>query len=123
MNKKLKEFRRIRALQSIPRSEKFGNKRNCVKFWKGTSYEHFRVMSDIVWKLANQGYECFTEVTMRNGKRADIIAVSLNGEVYAIEVLKSEPEARYEAKLDSYPIEYTLVRVECKDFDINKWEL
>ena len=123
MNKKLKEFRKIRALQEIPRSSRYGSLTNCSKFWYGIGHEHYRVMSDIVWKLASQDFECYTEVTLNNGKRMDIVAISPSGDLYNVEVLNSEKEDRYNEKLESYPIEFTMVQVFTKDFDINTWKL
>jgi len=120
MNKKEKSFKKIRALQQIAYTDR--NKRNCARYWKGVSYEHWRVMSDIVWKLANQGYEVFTECTVK-GNRMDMVAISSSGDLFCIEILKSEPEARYEQKLNDYDINFQMVKVRTKNFKIEDWEL
>jgi len=123
MNKRTRQFRKMMALKNIPRKEVMGNKRNCSKFWKGVTYEHYRVMSDIVWKLASQDYECYTEVTLYNGSRADIVAISPQGDLNIIEVLHTESEKKYTEKLNKYPIEFNMVSVRTKDFNLEEWDL
>lgn len=122
MNKKA-EFKKYRLMQTIKFSSRSGNKIGCSKCWKGVSYNHWRVMSDIVWKLVNYGYTVFTEVEFTNGKRADIVCIIDSGDGVIIEILDSETDEGYDEKLDSYPIEFNMVKVRTKDFDINKWEL
>jgi hypothetical protein len=125
MNKKEKEFRKIRALQQIPYSDRV-SKRNCVKIWgsdkKINSYEHERVKFDICYKLISQGYQTWTEVNVDN-MRMDVVAISPDGTLYCIEVLNSEEDKRYEEKLNKYNINFEMVKVRCKDFKIDRWEL
>jgi len=122
MSIKNKEFKKYRLIQSLSHQSRSGNKKNLCKVWKGTSREHFITICEIVYKLVNQGYECYTECDIK-GNRVDIAAISPTGEGFIIEVLKTEQDASYEAKLDKYDLDWTMVKVNCKDFDINKWEL
>lgn len=115
--------KKYNLLKTIKHNSLSGNKRNFIKCWGRVSYNHFIVMCSIVWKLINQGYEVFTEVTFNNGKRADIVAISLDNCGYIIEVLESETDKRFNQKLNDYPIEWEMIKVNCKDFSIEKWEL
>lgn len=121
MNKRDSYLNKRNTLDLIERDSLNGTKVGCVKYWKGTSYEHFRVMSDIVWKLSSQGYDCYTEVIFKNGCRADILAIDLNGNGTVIEVLHSETNKRFNLKLDNYPL--PIVKVRTKGFNLEKWDL
>ncbi len=121
MNKRDKAIKRNKVIDLIDRSSLNGTKVNCAKYWRGTTYEHWRVMSDIIWKLASQGYETFTEVTFNNGARADILVIDNSGEGYVIEVLHTETDERFNLKLDSYPL--PIIKVRTKGFNIDEWDL
>lgn len=120
MNKKQKILNRQNTLNNIKRESLNATRIGCAKYWKGTTYKHWRVMSDIVWKLSNEGYEVITEVEFINGGRGDILCIDLNGDGFIIEVLHTESEERYNLKLDKYP--FPVFKVHTKDFDINKWD-
>lgn len=121
--KNTKEFRRYRLIQKLDYKSRTGNKRGCVKIWKGNKYLHERVKFDICYKLINQGYEIYTESEFSNKGRGDIVAISPGGEGYIIEVLYSESEERFLNKKDYYPEEFTLIKVKVNEFDFNSWEL
>lgn len=106
----------------IDRNSLSGTRIYCAKYWRGVTLQHWRVMSDIVWKLASQGYEVYTEIVFADGSgRGDILAIDTNGNGYIIEVLHSEKDERFNLKLESYPL--PIIKVKTKEFDINKWDL
>ncbi len=97
-------------------------KEGYVKIYPNNSFEHEKVKFEIAYKLKKQGYKVFTECRISGG-RVDLAVISPKADGYIIEVLKTESKERYEAKLDRYDINWTLVKVYCKDFDINSWDL
>jgi len=99
------------------------SRRNCVKYWGRTSRDHFLVMCQICFKLAENGWEFFTEAEGVNDKwRADIVAI--HGDVgQIIEVLHTESEERYMKKKDTYPSEFILRGVRTKDFKIEEFDI
>ena len=98
------------------------NRRNCVKYWGKTTKEHFLVMCQICFKLAENGYEFFTEAEFKNGGRADIVAINGNvGQI--IEVLHTESEERFMKKKDTYPKEFILRGVRTKNFNIEEFDI
>jgi hypothetical protein len=120
--------KRYNLFNLIKHTSRSGNKTNFVKYWKGTSYEHWRVLSDIAFKLINLGFDILPEVEFINGSRADLVAISNNkkGEMiqgYIIEVLCSETDKMYDKKLNNYPIQFYMVKVKAKDFDFKTWKL
>lgn len=123
MNKKQKEFKKHRILQELRFNSRTGNKKNMVKYWKNTSYEHFRVMSDILFKLCNLGFEIYSEAEFSGGGRCDLYAISPNSESYCIEILHSETEKRFNLKKETYPSESTLIKVKTKGFNKDTWKL
>lgn len=96
------------------------NQYGVAKCWRGTSYPHWKVMSDIVWKLVNE-YEMkvLTEVIFKKGGRADIFAYSGDLAVI-IEVLHSEKDKKLEFKKSYYP-KIPLIKVYTKTFDLEKF--
>lgn len=99
------------------------SRRNCVKYWGGTTRDHFLTMCDICHKLAQNGYHFYTEVESMDGTwRADIFAV--NGSVcQIIEILHSETEAKFAKKQETYPEDIILRRVNTKDFNIDEFDI
>lgn len=95
---------------------------NASKCWKNISLEHYRVMSDIVWKLANEyEMEVYSEVIFKSGGRADIFA--FNGSLAVIiEILHSEKEENIENKKTYYP-DIPIIKVKTRDFNIETWKL
>jgi len=122
MNSQQKKEFEYRILQSIKYSSRSGSKIGFVKCWKGVSYEHFRVMSDIVWYLVNKGYKVFTEVEFNDSGRADILCIG-NGMAWIIEVLKSETKDMFLNKLEYYPKDITdIVPIRVEEWNINNAE-
>lgn len=120
--------RRYELFSLIKHTSKSGNRTNFVKYWKGTSYEHWRVLSDIAFKLINLGFDVLPEAEFVNGSRCDLVAISKNkkGERihgYIIEVLCSETEKMYDNKLNNYPIQFDMVKVKVNEFDFKTWKL
>lgn len=120
MNKKQKIINEMQLLDTIKHTSKFATREGCVKCWRRVSYPHFRTMSDICWKLANDGYRIWTEVEFKGGGRADIIAIK-DGYGFIVEVLHTESEAKFSAKLDSYPEDFTIIPIRTKGFDIKEF--
>ncbi len=123
MNFREKQFNKYNLRNQLKYSSKSGTRQGCAKCWKGTTHRHWRVLSDIVWKLVNQGYEVYPEAEFVTGGRADIVAISQNGDGYAIEVLDSETDKRFNLKKEYYPCEFELIKVRTKEFDISDWDL
>jgi len=119
MNKKA-QFRYYRLIQHINYLDR---KEGFVKIYPNNSYIHELVKFQVSYKLKKQGYVVFTECRFTDGGRADIVAFSKSGEGYIIEILNSESNERYNQKLNKYPIEFDMVSVQTKGFDINNWEL
>lgn len=120
MNKRQTQLNKQNTLNKVKRSSLSSTRIGCAKYWKGTTYEHFMTIAAIVWKLSSQGYEVVTEVEFVDGGRADILVLDQNGDGTIIEVLHTETEERYNAKLEKYP--FNIIKVQTKDFDINKWD-
>jgi hypothetical protein len=99
------------------------SRRNCCKYWKGVTSEHFIVMCEICCKLARNGYDFWTEVEGVNDKwRADIVAI--NGSVgQIIEILHTESEAKFSKKSETYPEEFILRGVRTKGFNIDEFDI
>jgi len=120
MNKKdkLRKESEYRSLLDI-NSKKY---RNVAKCWGGTTYQHFRVLSDILWKLINDyGMEVYSEAVFRNGARADLFAFNGNLAVI-IEVAHSESEQRLAKKEEYYP-DIPIIKVRTKDFSIDDFKI
>ena len=120
MNKRQIQLNRQNTLNKVKRSSLNSTRVGCAKFWKGTTYFHFITIAEIVWKLSSQDYEVFSEVEFVDGGRADIFVLDKNGNGTIIEVLHTETEERFNAKLQKYP--FDVIKVYTKDFNINKWE-
>ena len=117
MNREKKIKTNNELLQLIQRDCRYGNKDGFVNVVKRNSPEHEVTKTLVTHWLLNNGYTVFSEAAFVNGLgKADIIAIQ-NGQGYAIEILHSETEKRFQAKFDKYPSEFTLVKVNSKDFD------
>jgi len=122
MNNKNKILAEKVLLNTIKKSSVYATREGCVKCWRGVTYEHFMTMAGVCWKLANQGWKIYTEVEFNNGGRGDIVAIS--GEIgYVIEILHTESEARFSAKEDVYPREFTMIPIKTQGFDIDTFEI
>jgi hypothetical protein len=89
----------------------------CVKYSNET-IEHFTVKCQVLHYMKKSGWSCWCEPVLNGNKgRPDLIALHKNGDIYAIEVLKSETEKRFNEK--DYPI--PIIKVYVKGFDYNKF--
>jgi len=122
MNRKKAMIEENKLLQLIIPQSRHGNKAGCVKVYPNNSVEHEVVKTKVAHKLMNLGFKVYTETEFTNGKRADIVAIQ-NGVGYAVEVLHTESEERYIAKMSSYPEEFTLVKVRTGEFDYENFKL
>ena len=121
INKRQKEFKRYRLLQQIKFQDR---KEGFVKIYPNNTHKHELVKFLVADKLKRQGYSIYSECRFNdNSGRADLIAIAPDSTGYAIEIVLSESEKRFNEKLDKYPLEFNLVKVDCESFDINKWEL
>ena len=127
MNMK-KRWKINRLFQNIRYSNRFGSQEDNIRVSKANSYIHEKIKFDICWKLINQDYTIYTEAIFENNKgRADIIAISPEGAGFILEI---ETPKSYEElkdilikKRQNYPEEFTLIVIDTKDFDINKFQL
>lgn len=121
MNKKTKEFKRHRLVQAINFKDR---NEGCIKIYKNNTFEHEHTKFLIADKLKRQGYYIYSECRFTNGSgRADLVVISQDGTGYALEIASSESEKRFNEKLNKYPIEFNLVKIPCKNFNIDSWEL
>lgn len=123
MTSKKYEFKKIRLLQTIKYNCRSGNKEGYIKIYANNSLIHEETKLKIAYKLKKQGYYILSEVSFLNGKRADLVAISPKGVGTIIEVLQSESEEQYEKKLNSYPLDWEMVAVSCKDFSLEDFEI
>ena len=123
MNKK-SQFKFYRLIQHIDHNSRSGNKEGYCKCYPNNSDEHEDVKWAIFKKLKKQGYSVYSECKfVGDAGRADLIAFSKKGDGYIIEVGVSESLESYNKKLNKYPLEFEMVFVDGKNFDIHKWDL
>jgi len=116
MNKREYQIKKKELMSKIKKH----NGINCVKYWKLTKREHFITIAEIVYFLCNNGYTCYTEVEFSKG-RADIFAISPEAEGIVIEVLHTETEHKFSAKLNKYP--FRIIKIETKNFVVGKLKI
>lgn len=122
MNRQQKEFSRIRLLQELKHTSRFGRKEGYVKVYHNNSYIHEKTKFEIVYKLKKLGFEVYTECEFSHGCRGDIVAIQ-DGKGWIIEVIHSETEEQFELKKQKYPEEFILTKVNTKDFKIEEFEI
>jgi hypothetical protein len=121
MNAKQKQQKENELLQLIQPDCRHGNKEGYVKPQVANTLSHEVTKFKVVYWLRKNGYKVYTESAFTNKKgRADITAIQ-NGQGYAIEILCSESDERYLTKMDTYPKEFTLVKVRCDEFDFDNF--
>jgi len=123
MNKKLIAFKKNRLIQKIRFSNRSGLHLNCIRIFKNNSKEHERVKFEICLELIRRGFDIFTEAIFTSKSRADILAISPEGDGYIYEIETSKSEKEMELKINEknkYPKEFKLIIIESKGFDINK---
>ena len=122
MSKK-QEIQTANNLKRLLKYRSINNRRNCCKYWKGTTDQHFLVMCQICMKFAQNGWEFFTEAEGKDEKwRADIVAI--NGSVgQIIEILHSETEEKFLKKKSYYPKEFILRPISTKNFKLEDFDI
>jgi len=120
---KREEIKKANDLKRLVKYRSIANRRNCCKYWGKTTHPHFIVMCEVCFKLAQNGYDFWTEVEGKDGLwRADILAI--NGSVgQIIEILHTETDKKFENKKDSYPKEFILRSVRTKGFNIDEFDI
>ncbi len=92
-----------------------GNKSNMFCINNNESEIHRYIKYRICTELVKKGYEFFTEVILKSGKRCDIIAFSKEGEGTIIEVINSESEESINQKAIDYPMEFNFYTINCSE--------
>ena len=101
-------------------------KQGFVKIWgneKGHCRDSHELTKFLICKKLRfkYGFEIWTEVELKNNKgRLDILCIDQIGNGVIIEVLDTETEAKFSAKVDIYPL--PIIKVYTTDFDIDKWD-
>jgi len=108
-------------LQLIQPDCRHGNKEGYVKPQMANTLLHETIKFQVVYWLRKNGYKVYTETAFIDKKgKADIVCFQ-NGQAFAIEILCSEKDERFEDKRDTYPEEFTLVKVRASEFDYEKF--
>lgn len=115
-------FLRNRLLQTIRHSNRSGSHQNCFRYHKNNSDEHEDTKYQVYKKLIQLGFDVWTETIFNDGNRADIVAIC-GGKGYIVEILHSESEKSYLLKKNKYPSEFTLIKINTKDFDVDKFKI
>jgi len=100
MNKKKAEYEKRKVLRLM---QEVNRHRNCLRFYKNESDNHAKKKFLLFRELQKDGFEIYTEVKFKNGKRADLVAIDKLGKAYGFEILESETIKQCERKLKSYP--------------------
>jgi len=113
---------RNRLIQNIRFSNRSGSHVNCFRYHKNNSDEHEDTKYQVYKKLIKTGYDVWVEPIFNDGNRADIVAIK-DGKGYIVEILHSESEESYNLKKNKYPQEFMLIKVNTKDFNVDKFEI
>ena len=89
-------------------SNKCGSHRNCIRLSPANSIEHERKKFEICWWLLKNKYTFITEAIFEKSGRADIFILDTG---VAIEILHSETDKQFDAKLDKYPDEIKVHKI------------
>jgi hypothetical protein len=122
MNQITIQKNRYKLISLFDTSSKVGNYEGCLKVFIKNSLIHEKVKFEIFYKLKRLGFEVWGEVLFTNKRRADLIAIK-DGIGHIIEVLNSEKEESYNKKLNDYPLEFEMIKVNCNDFKIEDFEI
>ena len=106
----------------IRQSNRCGCHNGCFRLNSHNSDAHEDVKYQIYKKLIKQGYDVWTEAIFLDGSRADIVAIK-EGKGHIIEIMHSETEIKMLEKKEKYPVDFEIITVKTKDFDINKLEI
>lgn len=84
----------------------------------GESIEHYLVKSAVLHWLKTQGYDVWTESRLKDGSRPDIIAIK--GHIgYILEIIHSETEKKFMAKMEKAYGEFQVIPVFTENFQYN----
>ena len=119
MNYKQRAWKKQRLIQSIDFKDR---KEGSVKIYKNNTYLHELIKFQVCWKLKQLGFDVYTECCI-NECRVDVAAISPNSNGFICEILNSESESRYDEKLNKYNIEWEMIKINCKDFCLDTFEL
>jgi len=100
MNKR-KIYIKKRHIRNLMRAS--NRKMNCFRVYPGETRKHMDLKYEIWFRLIKKGFEVYTEVIFLDGKRADIVGISPQGNGFGIECIASETLKECELKLKSYP--------------------
>lgn len=98
-----------RNLQLIETSNRLGSLRNCLRWHSNETKEHILKKLELCMELKELGHEFLTEARFKTGGRCDVLDLT-DGTVY--EVLHSETDVMFEGKVQKYPSEFNVVKVE-----------
>lgn len=91
---------------------RFSNRKlNCLRWHNNESREHILKKLDICIELKNINHAFITEAIFLNGSRADIVDLT-DGVIY--EVMNSETDDKFDEKVNNYPEEFRVVKVNLK---------
>ena len=89
---------------------------NDVKIHCQNTLEHELAKAEACYHLQKKGLVFYTECQLLNGGRADILILN-QGDAFAIEILHTEEEARFEDKKESYGCKVYGIRTGSNIFD------
>lgn len=77
--------------------------------------EHFLTKSDVAFWFYKNGWDVLSECSFKSpySGRADLVVIHKNGDAYAVEILCSETEKRFNEK--DYP--FPIIKVYVKDWN------
>ena len=99
MNKRKQEYERRRILNTMRPLNRHPNR---LQFYKNESDNHAHKKYKLFRILQKEGFEIYSEVIFKSGKRADLVAIK-DGLGYGFEVLESETIKKCEKKIKDYP--------------------
>lgn len=76
---------------------------NCLPIHKGNTLEHERTKFEVAYWLKNNGYDFYSEVTLKNGKRPDLLVVGVP-DPFAVEIVHTESAESIEVKKAEYGV-------------------
>ena len=113
MNLKEK-FSYLENIKLIRFSNRCGNHMNCFRFNLSEDIKHIIKKLEICIELLSKNHKFITEGIFLNGSRCDIIDLT-NGVIY--EVINTESEKRFEEKIEKYPKEFKILKINVQKID------
>ena len=121
MSKLDNQFKRNRLLQKIHFNDRSGNKEGFCKYYPNNSDLHEDTKWEVFKNLKKDGFELWSECRIGN-LRADLFAIK-EGKGFVVEILNSETDKMFELKKLKVPEEFTLIKVNVKDFNPKEFEI